>query len=124
MGELLKVTLRDHSSVIFEVDGDDRGVRQVGRGEKQVRELSSSLEDRLSGIHDAAVAALAELRGKLEPDEIRMKFGIKMTAEVGAVIARTALEGNLDVEMVWKARKEPAVGAPPNDGALPEAASP
>jgi hypothetical protein len=124
MAELLKVTLRDQGSVIFEVDGDDRGVRQVGKRETQVRELSSSLEDRLSGIHDAAMAALAELRGKLEPDEIRLKFGIKMTAEVGAVIARTALEGNLDVEMVWKARAELAGGAQPDDGALAEAASP
>jgi len=124
MSELLRVTLRDQGSVIFEVDGEDRGVRQVGRRETQVRELSSSLEDRLSGIHDAAVVALAELRGKLEPDEIRLKFGVKMTAEVGAVIARTALEGNLDVEMVWKRRAGRGAGPEPDGGALAEAASP
>ena len=54
-----------------------------------------ALDDQLAHIHDAAAAALTVLRGGINPDEVKLSFSIKMTAEVGAVIARTALEGNL-----------------------------
>ncbi len=46
--------------------------------------------------------ALAELRDSLGPDEIKVSFGVTFTAETGAVIAKTAMSGNLAVEMTWK----------------------
>jgi hypothetical protein len=56
----------------------------------------------LSNIRSAATSALRVLRGSLDPDEVKLSFSVKMTVEAGAVIARTALEGNIGVEMLWR----------------------
>ncbi len=102
MAELVRFALGETSSVIFEIDESEQGIGQVGRHDGKVRDLPTAFEDRLSAIHDAAAKTLAVLRGNLDPHEVRLTFGIKMTAEAGAVIARTAIEGNLGVEMLWK----------------------
>ena len=102
MAELVRFTVRDKNSVVFEIDDPEPGIRQVARRGSKVRDLPIALEDQLVHIHDAAAAALIVLRGGINPDEVKLSFSIKMTAEVGAVIARTALEGNLAVEMRWQ----------------------
>lgn len=102
MSELVRFTVRDKGSVIFEIDEAEHGIRQVGRQDGKVRDLHLAFEQRLADIHDAAGTALAILRDHLEPDEVRLKFGIKMTAEAGAVVARSAIEGNIGVEMSWQ----------------------
>ncbi len=39
---------------------------------------------------------------KDSPDEVEVKFGVKMTAEMGAVIASANVEGNYEITLKWK----------------------
>lgn len=112
MAELVRFTVRDKNSVVFEVDDPEPGIRQVARRGSKIRDVPIPLDDQLARIHDAAAAALVVLRGGINPDEVKLSFSIKMTAEVGAVIARTAVEGNLSVEMRWQRSSADAATAP------------
>lgn len=118
MAELVRFTVRDKNSVVFEVDDPEPGIRQVARRGSKVLDVPISLDDQLAHIHDAAAAALAALRGGINPDEVKLSFSIKMTAEFGAVIARTSVEGNLGVEMRWQ-RNVPDTPVPPAAAARP-----
>lgn len=49
----------------------------------------------------AARSTLAKLR-QAHPHEITVEFGIKLTAEAGAVITKTAGECHLNVTLLWR----------------------
>lgn len=102
MTELVRFSVCHGHSVGVEVDGPayDEGSAPVGR--RRPGDLSEIFEARLGEVRDAAEAALAILREASSPDEIKLSLGVKLTQEAGAIIARTALEGNLAVELVWK----------------------
>lgn len=54
-------------------------------------------------MRDAADAALGRFRAMPQrPDTIQIQFGVKLTAEAGAVIARTGVEGQLVVTVTWE----------------------
>ena len=102
MGELASFTVDEKALVVFEIDNNGNGIEQVGLGRKgKVLDTQEAFESKLSGIRDAASAALSVLKEDLRPDAVTLRFGIKMTVEAGAVIARTAVEGNMEVEMSW-----------------------
>jgi NTP-dependent ternary system trypsin peptidase co-occuring protein len=81
--------------------GKAGGLGRVGN----VLDTQQAFRGKLSGIRDAASEALSVLKEDLSPDEVTLRFGIKITAEGGAVVARAAVEGNMEVEMSW--RREP-----------------
>jgi hypothetical protein len=113
MAELARFTVREQGSVVFEVADNGDGIRQASLGRKgKVVDTQQAFESKLSDIRDAASAALSILKEDLHPDAVTLRFGIKMTVEAGAVIARTAVEGNMEVEMSWR-RDEAADAATP-----------
>lgn len=56
------------------------------------------------GDHLVARAALDALTG-LAPDELQVQFGIRLTGETDAVIAKSAAECNFQLTLTWKDRK-------------------
>lgn len=110
MTELVQFMVHDNGSVFVEVDGHDpgyppeydTGIGPVGRRGRGQERHAISFEQHLAGVREAATAALDEFRKGVSPDEIKLTFGVKMTAEAGAVIAKTSFEGNLGVELVWR----------------------
>jgi hypothetical protein len=103
MGELARFTVRGDESVVFEIDDSADGIKQVGLGGKgKIVDAQQAFEGKLAGIRDAAETALKVLKEDLYPDEVTLRFGIKMTVAAGAVVARTAVEGNMEVEMSWR----------------------
>ena len=103
MAELASFTVHEQGSVVFEIDGTGDGLVDVGFSRiGGVADLHQAFESKLAGIREAAAAALSILREDLSPDAVTLRFGIKMTAEAGAVIARTTAEGNMEVEMSWR----------------------
>ena len=50
---------------------------------------------------------MAEKLRATKPSELSLTFGIKLTAEAGVVIARTAGECNFAVTMRWKEDSSP-----------------
>jgi hypothetical protein len=113
MGELARFTVRERGSVVFEIDDNSDGIKQAGLGRKgKVLDVQEAFENKLSGIRDAASAVLSILKEDLSPDAVTLRFGIKMTVEAGAVVARTAVEGNMEVELSWHRNEATEAVAP------------
>lgn len=101
VGTLMEFGTAD-GAVLVEADGDQPGARPVSRGGNSLVRAGQTLDEALAGIRSAAESALAAFRGgSLRPDGVELEFGVKLTAEAGAVIAKTAVEGHLTVKLSW-----------------------
>ena len=84
----------------------------MSRREDLVLDAKVSFERALAAVKDAASAALGQFQAMArKPDEVEIKFGVKLSAEAGAVIAKTGLEGQFEVKLKWK-QPSPAAGDP------------
>jgi len=101
MSEAVRYRLDDGSAVLFEVADDAYGVERVGRRVDGVFEAPSHLEEALGSIRGAALASVESLRS-LRPQKLELEFGVKLTAEAGALIAKTAGEGHFVVTVTWE----------------------
>lgn len=109
MSDLVRFDLDDEATgVVIEVEQEPGGISRVGRGQDGVAEAGRRLTEALGAVRDAARESITVLRA-LGPDSIELEFGVKFTAEAGAVIAKTAAEGNFTVTLSWSA------GPPPGD---------
>ncbi|MER8044740.1 CU044_2847 family protein [Streptomyces sp. NPDC094032] len=117
-----------NGAVLVEADGDQPGARPVSRGGNSLVRAGQTLDEALVGIRSAAESALAVFRGgSLRPDAVELEFGVKLTAEAGAVIAKTAVEGHLTVKLSWTpdgAGPETTVTVPEGAGANGTAGAP
>jgi hypothetical protein len=95
MTELAVFELADGGSVLVEVDSAE-GISRVGRQGDIMRSVGRTFDEALSSVRDAATAALSQFQAMTcRPDEVAINFGVMLDAEVGAVIARTGLPGQL-----------------------------
>jgi Trypsin-co-occurring domain 1 len=98
--ELVRFELADGGSVVAELD-DSPGVSRVGR-QSVLETAKGTLESALSDVRDAAAAALAQFQDMAQkPDELEIKFGVKLDAQAGAIIARTGMQGHFEVKVRW-----------------------
>ncbi|MDG4863944.1 CU044_2847 family protein [Streptomyces sp. T-3] len=126
MDGLIEFKTADGGSVVIAAaDDDDGGPELISRanGPDQARR---TFESSLEGVRAAAESALRVFKGgQLKPDTVELEFGVKLTAEAGAVIAKTAVEGHLTVKLSWSPGSkadEPAAGEPAaGEPAAPEA---
>ena len=114
MGALVQFEVSPGHEVMVETDETGEGWIPVNRGDDGIVRAAGRFTDHLDCIREAAAEALGTFQKRLDPDEIKLSFGIKITAEAGAVIARSALEGNLGIELVW--RRPPAPETPSGIG--------
>lgn len=105
MAELVRFEVAPGRDVLVETDDIDEGIVPVKRNYDGFVDASSAFTEHIGSIRAAVQDALQELR-KINPDEVTVSFGIKFTAEAGAVIAKTSVEGTLGVEMVWHRTEE------------------
>ena len=74
-----------------------------------MRRATESFESSLAGARAAAEAALRVFRdGRLKPDSVEIEFGVKITAESGAVLVKGSAEGHLVVKLAWTPQGRPA----------------
>jgi Trypsin-co-occurring domain 1 len=101
--ELVRFALADGRTVLVEVD-ELPGVSRAGRSSARVlQEAKATFEQAVVGVRDAAAAALAQFTSMTRaPDEVELKFGLKLDAEAGAVIARTGVQGQFEVKLRWR----------------------
>lgn len=104
MSELVEYELADGSRVLIEVEQLRTGpVTRGGRAEDVVTKAESTLEHALRRIGPVTAAAFAQLRDVAEPpDEIDIEFGVKLSADLGAIIARTGGEANFKISLRWR----------------------
>ncbi|WP_406091068.1 CU044_2847 family protein [Streptomyces sp. NBC_01013] len=118
MAALMQFTTDSGETVTVEVDRHTPGAQLVARDGHALARAERTFDEALQGIRSAAESALAVFRdGTLKPDGVELEFGVKITAEAGAVIAKSALEGHLTVKLSWSpgssAEAAAAPGTPP-----------
>lgn len=87
--------------LIVEVGDSAAGFELVAR-DGVVTSTRKLLEETLTSVRDATSSALGTLRGGLNPpDTIEVEFGVKLVAQAGAVVAKTATEGHFLVRLRW-----------------------
>ncbi len=82
----------------------------VRPGEVAVR-ARESLEHALDDLKPAISATVKRLRA-LAPDEMSVEFGLVLTAESGAIIAKGSAEVHFTVALTWKRSEADEADAP------------
>lgn len=101
MDGLMEFKTEDGALVAVEGVEDESGARLVARDDGPAR-AARTFEGALDGVRAAAESALRVFRdGTLRPDSVELEFGVKLTAEAGAVIAKGTAEGHLVVKLSW-----------------------
>ncbi|POX52435.1 CU044_2847 family protein [Streptomyces sp. Ru72] len=102
MSELVRFPLQDGGEVLVEARENEPGLVGASRADGVVATGVTTFDRALDGVRGAADAALRSFRGLAQrPDEVQIQFGVRLTAEAGAVIAKTGMEGQLQVTITW-----------------------
>jgi len=105
MSYLVEFPLEDGTSLLVESGGSGPGERvtRTGRPSEVIEKARLTFEEALDRVQPAAAIVLRKLRSLAEsPDEVEIEFGLKLSAEAGAFIASTGVEGNYKVTVKWK----------------------
>jgi hypothetical protein len=101
VGYLLEYPLEGGGVVAVEAEDASRVVRGWRPDEATAR-ATESLEAAIGRVRPAADAVISSFRDSVQaPTEIELEFGIVLTAEAGAVIARTQGEVHFQVTLRW-----------------------
>ncbi|MGW0820163.1 CU044_2847 family protein [Streptomyces sp. NPDC002845] len=102
MEGLVQFKTDDGAVIAVEAAEDEVGSRLVARGDDGTVQAARTFEGALDSARAAAASALRVFRdGSLQPDSVEIEFGVKLTAEAGALIAKSAVEGHLLVKLSW-----------------------
>ncbi|MEU7141618.1 CU044_2847 family protein [Nocardia sp. NPDC046473] len=103
MSELIRYALEDGSHVLIAAQTAE-GVNLTSRAGKTVDAVATSLAAALSSVRQAAAETVRGFRDAVDgPENIEIEFGVTLSAEAGAIIARTGMEGHLKVTLTWQA---------------------
>lgn len=103
MKRLIEFPLEDGTSMMVEVDEPEQGgLVKASRAGDAIVKAQQTLEKSLEKVRPAAQFIIRQLR-KLHdsPDEIQVAFGLKLSAEAGAVLASAGAEANYTVTLKW-----------------------
>jgi hypothetical protein len=108
---LVEFPLADGGSVLIATErpsiASDAPYGVVVRGgrstETVVSKASESFESVVAKVQPAAVAVLGAVSsGPHPPDEVTVEFGLELSADLGAIIASTAVQANFTVTLKWQ----------------------
>jgi hypothetical protein len=103
MRQMLRYSLPDGNSVVVDVEGEESGVARAGRAGDAIASALMSFEEAMADVRRAAEAMRQQFDGGIRPAEVEIEFGVRMSAEVGAVIAKSGAEAQLKVHLTWSA---------------------
>jgi hypothetical protein len=102
VSHIVEFRMEGGGAIAVEVDDAvSGGVVRSARPGEVVAQAGESLEQALDRAMSAAQALIERLR-KASPDEMEVQFGLKLSGELGAVLAKTGAEGNFSVTLTWK----------------------
>ena len=100
MSQLVEFPLARGGTVRVEVE--EVGIARAGRAGEVVAVAQQTLEKALDPIRPIAEGILAKLHDLAEtPDRVSVEFGVKLSAEVGVIVARGTAEANFTVQLEW-----------------------
>lgn len=84
------------------------GLQQVSRSPAETAEQAAmALDSAMNSIYNMARRTTATIEALVEkPTEFQLSFGLKLDAEVGAVIAKAGMEASITVTMTWETEEE------------------
>jgi len=97
----MQIPLEGGGELQVEVVDDQPGIQRASRMGDAIQGATTSLVEVLAPIREAAVAARDAFK-ESGPDEIEVEFGVKLTAEASAILAKSSAEGHLQVKLVWR----------------------
>ena len=106
--ELVQFRTEDgQATIVVATDPDQTvGARPISRHDAP-RPAARSFEASLDSARAAAEAALRVFReGHLKPDSVEIEFGVKVTAETGAILVKGSAEGHLLVRLHWSPQRD------------------
>jgi hypothetical protein len=114
LSTIVEFPLDAGGTVLVDVD-DVARIGAVRRGlapSELITRADQSVEAAFARVKPAAAALVADLRSVADPpDQIEVTFGIRLSGEVGAVIAKTAAEANFSVRLSWSRPRASSNGA-------------
>jgi hypothetical protein len=109
MKQLVEFPLQAGGSLLVETEHSSReeGPTRVARGSYLIERAKLDFEEAIGRLRPAAEQLIGQLRDlSLSPDQITIEFGIKLSAEAGAIIAAVSAEGNYKVTLAWDGPKK------------------
>lgn len=80
-----------------------KGPQVVSRGDQVVAKASETFEAALSGIRPIAEGIVAQTAGLASaPRTVEASFGIKLSGEMGVLLASTTAEANIQIKLTWE----------------------
>lgn len=109
MKRLVEFPLEDGDTMLVEIEETDQGGLVKASLSETIVKAQQTLEKSLEKIKPAAQFVIAQLR-KLHdaPDEVQVAFGLKLSADAGAVLASAGAEANYTVTLKWAGGQGPA----------------
>jgi hypothetical protein len=116
MKHLVEFPLEDGGSIVVEVDEpESEGIVRAAR-ENTIVKAKETLEEALNKILPVTRSVVEKLSSLADrPEEIEIRFGVKLSTAAGAVIASASAEANFDVTVRWSAKEKSVAPQPAYD---------
>lgn len=88
------------------------GLRRASKLTDMIGDGKEALESAVDTVEDIAEIVATKFKNLMihptqrELGEIQVEFGIKLDAEVGAIVAKSSIEGSILVRMTWRTPSE------------------
>jgi Trypsin-co-occurring domain 1 len=104
MSEIVRFKSEKYGDLLVEVDEPETmGLKRISAGNvgDKITDAAETFEEAVAPVLDHAKQILEALQ-KLAPSEAEIEFGIKLSAEAGAILAKAGGEANFGVTLSWK----------------------
>lgn len=103
MKQLVEYKLPDNKIILIEVEEPDtHGPKPVAKPGKQAIEAKETFLDALDTLKPMIQVIKEKISGLTDPaDEVEVKFGVKLTGQLGAVIT-VGGEASYEITLRWK----------------------
>jgi len=105
MTKLVEFKVSEDDVVLVEVeDVETKGLKPVANAPgKFAAEAKKTFEQSLANLEPMVRAVKQKLSSMTEPsDEVEVKFSVKLSGEVGAVLTKVGGEANYEITLKWK----------------------
>jgi hypothetical protein len=90
----------DGEAVYLEVEEQEMGLQHAGGDERVAPRTLEEALDRIRPIANAVIQKINSI--DIVPDELEVKFGIKLSADANIIVSKTSAEANFEFKLVWK----------------------
>ena len=99
--QVVTYQIDDSTKVRFEVEPVE-GFRPAGAGQ-----IAGRVRDAVAPAVDAAKAVLDKVK-EVSPDEIEVRFGVKVSGGADWFVAKSAGEASFEIKLTWTPKGEPS----------------